>query len=118
MKFRGVCFIAQPLFGREPLRYGNKRQGGYQNAVTRAATLAAEKACDQGLGRLTEAWQSPLLPWSAGRMAASLQVSRSGGEESPGSMEARCRITSGGGDPRDSATESKPPRDTGDGVAG
>ena len=32
-----------------------------------------------------------------------------GGEESPGSMEARCRITSGGGDPRDSATESKPP---------
>jgi hypothetical protein len=32
------------------------------------------------------------------------------GEESPGSMEARCRITSGGGNPRDSATESKPPR--------
>jgi hypothetical protein len=31
------------------------------------------------------------------------------GEESPGSMEARCRITSGGGDPRESATESKPP---------
>jgi hypothetical protein len=32
-----------------------------------------------------------------------------GREESPGSLEARCRITSGGGDPRDSATESKPP---------
>ena len=31
-------------------------------------------------------------------------------EESPGSMEARCRITSGGGDPRESATESRPPR--------
>ena len=31
-------------------------------------------------------------------------------EESPGSMEQRCRITSGGGDPRESATESKPPR--------
>src|SRR5689334_16760408 len=31
------------------------------------------------------------------------------GEESPGSTEARCRITSGGGDPRDSATENKPP---------
>lgn len=30
-------------------------------------------------------------------------------EESPGSEETRCRITSGGGDPRDSATESKPP---------
>ena len=31
------------------------------------------------------------------------------GEESPGSMETRCRITSGGGDPRESATESRPP---------
>jgi hypothetical protein len=32
-----------------------------------------------------------------------------GVEESPGSTEIRRRITSGGGDPRDSATESKPP---------
>ncbi len=31
------------------------------------------------------------------------------GEESPGSMEKRCRVTPGGGDPRESATESKPP---------
>ena len=30
-------------------------------------------------------------------------------EESPGSTERRCRITSGGGDPRDSATEMTPP---------
>jgi hypothetical protein len=30
-------------------------------------------------------------------------------EESPGSMRTRRRITSGGGDPRESATESKPP---------
>jgi hypothetical protein len=30
-------------------------------------------------------------------------------EESPGSMEKRCRVTLGGGDPRESATESKPP---------
>jgi len=30
-------------------------------------------------------------------------------EESPGSIETRCQITSGGGDPRDSATENKPP---------
>ena len=37
-------------------------------------------------------------------------VLRIGGEESPGSMEARCRITSGGGDPRESATESRPLR--------
>jgi hypothetical protein len=31
-------------------------------------------------------------------------------EESPGSTETRCRITSGGGDPRDSATEMTPPK--------
>ncbi len=39
----------------------------------------------------------------------SVSVCVSGGEESPGSMEIRCRITSGGGDPRESATESIPP---------
>ncbi len=31
-------------------------------------------------------------------------------EESPGSTEIWCRVTPGGGDPRDSATENKPPR--------
>ena len=31
------------------------------------------------------------------------------GEESPGSMETRCRVTPGGGDPRESATENSPP---------
>ena len=32
------------------------------------------------------------------------------GEESPGSMDKRCRITSGGREPRESATENEPPR--------
>jgi hypothetical protein len=31
------------------------------------------------------------------------------GEESPGSTDERCRLTAGGGDPRESGTESKPP---------
>ncbi len=31
------------------------------------------------------------------------------GEESPGSMETRCRVTPGEGDLRESATESSPP---------
>jgi GntR family transcriptional regulator/MocR family aminotransferase len=35
---------------------------------------------------------------------------KAAGEESPGSMETRCRVTPGGGDPRESATESKPLR--------
>lgn len=32
-------------------------------------------------------------------------------EESPGSMETRCRVAPGGGDPRESAAESRPPFD-------
>jgi hypothetical protein len=31
------------------------------------------------------------------------------GEESPGSMDERCRVIPGGGDPRESATEKRPP---------
>jgi hypothetical protein len=34
---------------------------------------------------------------------------RPSGEESPGSTETRCRLTAGGGDPRESATENRPP---------
>src|ERR1700684_2877277 len=34
------------------------------------------------------------------------------GEESPGSMDIRCRITTGGREPRESATESRPPPST------
>ena len=30
-------------------------------------------------------------------------------EESPGSTGTQCRVIPGGGDPRESATESKPP---------
>src|SRR6188474_2742230 len=40
------------------------------------ATIAAEKPDNQGLGCLTEPRQSPLLPLSAGRMAASPQILR------------------------------------------
>ena len=47
----------------------------------------------------------------AGRMAAAFSA-----EESPGSTETRCRIASGGGDPRESATESKPPSGKGERV--
>ena len=30
-------------------------------------------------------------------------------EESPGSIKTQCQLMAGGGDPRDSATENKPP---------
>jgi hypothetical protein len=45
------------------------------------------------------------MPSSASR----LDGRRFRAEESPGSIRMRRRITSGGGDPRESATESKPP---------
>src|SRR5215510_5708360 len=41
--------------------------------------------------------------------AARVYAERWIGEESPGSMDIRCRITSGGRKPRDSATENRPP---------
>ena len=31
-------------------------------------------------------------------------------EESPGSTKTQCQLMAGGGDPRDSATENKPPQ--------
>jgi hypothetical protein len=44
------------------------------------------------------------------RQTAGWPLSAEGrGEESPGSTEVRCRVTPGGGDPRESATESTPP---------
>lgn len=46
---------------------------------------------------------------AGGRMAAPARA----GEESPGSTETRCRVTPGGGNPRESATESKPPAGAG-----
>ena len=45
---------------------------------------------------------------SVGRTAAPCYGRKAAGEESPGSIDIRCRITSGGGDPRDSATENEP----------
>ena len=46
------------------------------------------------------------VSWPDGRSGKDRKAA---GEESPGSMETRCRVTPGGGDPRESATESKPP---------
>ena len=47
---------------------------------------------------------------AGGRMAA---PACEAGEESPGSTGTRCRVTPGGGDPRESATESRPPAGAG-----
>jgi len=49
---------------------------------------------------------SPAL--SDGRVTAA-PVRKKGGEESPGSTGSGCRVTPGGGNPRESATEKIPP---------
>ena len=53
-------------------------------------------------GRVTP---HPYACQSAGRPLR--QSRKAAGEESPGSTDERCRITSGGGDPRESATEKQ-----------
>jgi hypothetical protein len=55
---------------------------------------------------LTGVQRVPTFMAPDGRMAA-LRAER--GEESPGSTEVRCRVTPGGGNPRESATERTPP---------
>ena len=45
----------------------------------------------------------------AGRKWRWKAVTTAAVEESPGSTGIRCRLTAGGGDPRESATENKPP---------
>jgi len=49
-----------------------------------------------------------IRPLSDGRMAAAHALAGRG-EESPGSTGSGCRVTPGGGNPRESATENKPP---------
>src|SRR6516164_3955181 len=79
--------MAVPLPSRdaEALRADYKSLGGGFDR----ATATAQICCRQTVG-----W-----PLSAGVR----------GEESPGSTEVRCRVTPGGGDPRESATERTPP---------
>jgi len=58
---------------------------------------------------LTARAPHPIPVASVGRTAARAKAERQAREESPGSMDMRCRITSGGREPRESATESRPP---------
>src|ERR1700737_4864135 len=49
------------------------------------------------------------MPWGVSRPDGRSRYGRkAAGEESPGSIDIRCRITSGGGNPRESATENEP----------
>src|SRR6185312_6025518 len=80
--------LAEPARQPRPAaQYGGPRQG-----VRTPRLLTARRA-------------APIPLWSVGRTAAPVS---SAGEESPGSVDRRCRITSGGREPRESATENRP----------
>ena len=49
-------------------------------------------------------------PMATGRGWLDDRVRRKACEESPDSMKKGCRVTPGGGNPRESATENRPPR--------
>jgi hypothetical protein len=74
----------------------------------RSARSAASRSRSSGV--LTRPAMVPNSDGPAGRMTAAASPERAPVEESPGSTETRCRVMPGGGNPRESATENKPPR--------
>ena len=76
-------------------------------ARRRRLAVLARRAARHGL---TSRRRAHTRRRSAGRATALVTCRKTAREESPGSTEKRCRITSGGGDPRESATENRPPR--------
>jgi len=72
------------------------------NKLTKPATSHAQP--------LTRAPAVPIHCWVSRLDGRSGNHRKVAGEESPGSMDIRCRITTGGREPRESATESRPPR--------
>ena len=96
--------VAAGRRGTSLLRWAARRPGGGGRGNITISSFVLQ-VNDEGL--TAQAWgRTSRLPDS--RAAAA------GGaippvEESPGSTGTRCRLTAGGGDPRESATESKPP---------
>ena len=80
---------------------GNRRLGSQTSRSARDS-----KSMEIDLGLDSKSMKADIRP----DQVAGWPLSGAGpGEESPGSMETRCRVTPGGGDLRESATESSPP---------
>ncbi len=101
MKIGSGDACRQPLASGEAAQRGlRRRAAGGSNAVPDVAAAVP----------LTSAAPLPIpgrVSRPDGRPARERR--KAAGEESPGSMDMRCRITSGGGNPRESATETRPP---------
>jgi hypothetical protein len=112
-RFRTLKLAAQSLWrGARPPRPRLTRNLRDKRANSDLSPQAgrgeARTTCDQS-GSSTGLDAAPAAPHCLNHQSAG-RPPRQAGEESPGSMDMRCRITSGGGDPRDSATENRPPR--------
>ena len=83
-------------------------EGGASTLLVICLALPAETP-----GKLTHATRALTLAAASHRRRGpdgwTVAVAQLAMEESPGSTGIRCRSTAGGGDPRDSATENKPP---------
>ena len=92
---RGAPGLPAPLPPGADRRRAGRRDGGPAGRADPTASVDGRRRKRLANSRQTAGW--PLL------------ALRGRGEESPGSTETRCRVTPGGGDPRESATESRPP---------
>ena len=101
-RLRAYCAKVK-VIGRSRLEHRTQKRIPVSSSISCSPLSLAHRAVAPA--PLTARAFGTTSPPSVGRAALRARL----GEESPGSMEARCRITSGGGQPRESATESRPP---------
>ncbi len=96
---------------QKPIFRGCQKSGGrgsYPWDLQEINQLAARQALANDRYRLDATALSPHAGGVSRPDGRSCYGRKAAGEESPGSIDIRCRITSGGGNPRDSATENEP----------
>ena len=99
-RWRGAARVPAPLAPG-----GDHRRGGCRHARAAARRCRAVVAA-----RIRGGLTGPAPPTVRCRARRpDGRCRRKAVEESPGSTGIRCRLTAGGGDPRESATENKPP---------
>ena len=89
------------------------RTGKIIQAEARRKLTKSEQGSEHGPARHLTRTPGVPIPFGVSRLdGRSGRHRKVAGEESPGSMDIRCRLTTGGREPRESATESRPPRPT------
>ena len=119
-RFGFCCFCRESAANGRPCRHSARRLTAGRDSFIRGECGDFTVVCDPTVGPAgvrdpvcavcRTAGAIPYYPMPDGRMAALRPASGlpwgRRREESPGSTEARCRVTPGGGDPRESATET------------